>query len=590
MLPTPKARTIAEREGFSYNCIMYDTKKPDVVRFDEAPDFDTAREPITGEYLTVDTATGEATKSKSPSLQIWHNKWMWVKDDYKGFDVNEAYEWSKTWNQEIGNPDGWSYKWDYLLDQAGLPKDWTGSALAEGPSQSAGTGNRVRFSEEEYEPTVENFNRQFNEDLQDFIDGKLPAGHIFDLGDTSELMGKVGLAGWPIEMKAERLNNKKQQENHPYPAETVKDLVDGINNPLGVFRSISHPNCFVILTDIKHDDMNFVVIIRPFTKKGGNVYDVRSLYPKNNKALISWLAEDWDAENDKQYDNGNVLYLRPGFGKEWLEPTKFKLRSKQRSNSAEVRTELNNAAKIAQLFESPNYFEEKAGKSTESGKVNFSVEIPEMPASVKDYEERHEIKRWDDLVSNITQHYKNRDIAGLKRDRDAHANNAKYWARQLKRDLKNGFDDNDGFIKDHRAWVDQDNALSQCVKEALEDLTRMPPMRTAISTTIKIAFRFLTQSGILSLCLHISMTHLQRLAYPRFMNLYIWHMRSWTKQQETDLSTLSFAIIVPTPKEMILSTNYTYLMIPVIGQRKRWPTITKRGQKDLGLMNFCQVK
>ena len=124
-----KAREIAEREGFDYNCMYYNPKKPDVVRFDEAPDFDTAREPITGYYLTVDTSTGEAKRSKNRSAQIWHNKWMWVKDDYKGFDVDEAYEWSKTWNKRVSNPDGLPDKWEYLLTKAGLPVDWSGSAL-----------------------------------------------------------------------------------------------------------------------------------------------------------------------------------------------------------------------------------------------------------------------------------------------------------------------------------------------------------------------------------------------------------------------------------------------------------------------------
>ena len=141
-----KAKAIAEREGIEYKIVYYEPKKPNMVRLDEAPDFDTAREPIPGKWTWVDTETGELGKTGN-SKQIWHNKWMWVKDDYKGFDVDEAYEWSKTWNQEISKPDGWSYKWDYLLDQAGLPKDWTGSALAaEEPVQSTDTGDQARFS------------------------------------------------------------------------------------------------------------------------------------------------------------------------------------------------------------------------------------------------------------------------------------------------------------------------------------------------------------------------------------------------------------------------------------------------------------
>ena len=66
-----------------------------------------------------------------------------MKDDYKGFDVDEAYNWSKEWSQKISNPDGWSYKWDYLLDQTGLPKDWSGSALSDDAGRN---GEQVRFA------------------------------------------------------------------------------------------------------------------------------------------------------------------------------------------------------------------------------------------------------------------------------------------------------------------------------------------------------------------------------------------------------------------------------------------------------------
>ena len=83
-----------EYGAFPYNSIMFDSKK-DVVRFDEAPDFDTAREPRVGRYVSVDLATGTAKEGKSDF--IWHHKWLWVKDDYTGFDVDASREWSRKW-------------------------------------------------------------------------------------------------------------------------------------------------------------------------------------------------------------------------------------------------------------------------------------------------------------------------------------------------------------------------------------------------------------------------------------------------------------------------------------------------------------
>lgn len=114
------AKDILEEEypDFKYNCLMYDKKKPDTLRFDEAPDFDSAREPMPGVMLSVDTSTGKIIKRYSP--QIWHHKWLWVKDDYKGFDVEESYEWSKKWLEKISSPSGYIDKWKAELKDAGL--------------------------------------------------------------------------------------------------------------------------------------------------------------------------------------------------------------------------------------------------------------------------------------------------------------------------------------------------------------------------------------------------------------------------------------------------------------------------------------
>lgn len=114
------AKDILEEKypDFSYNCLMYDKRTPEVLRFDEAPDFDSAREPTPGNMLSVDTNTEKIVKRFSP--QIWHHKWLWVKDDYKGFDVEESYEWSKKWLEKISSPSGYKDKWIAELKDAGL--------------------------------------------------------------------------------------------------------------------------------------------------------------------------------------------------------------------------------------------------------------------------------------------------------------------------------------------------------------------------------------------------------------------------------------------------------------------------------------
>ena len=108
--------------GFEYNCLKYNPKTG-VVAFQEAPDFDTAREPIVGDYVSVNTNTGE-TKT-GHSNYIWHHKWNWVKNDYNGFDVEESWEWSKKWLStltEVSDGNGIG-RWENQLDRFNLPHD-----------------------------------------------------------------------------------------------------------------------------------------------------------------------------------------------------------------------------------------------------------------------------------------------------------------------------------------------------------------------------------------------------------------------------------------------------------------------------------
>ena len=103
--------------NFLFNCIMYD-RKNSIIRFDEAPDFDVRREPHPGDFIEVNFTTMEIRKGHSDF--IWHHKWMWVMDDYDGFDVNESYEWSKEWTQIITHPSGSKRVWDQQLNKGGL--------------------------------------------------------------------------------------------------------------------------------------------------------------------------------------------------------------------------------------------------------------------------------------------------------------------------------------------------------------------------------------------------------------------------------------------------------------------------------------
>lgn len=96
-------------DDFSPNSVLIDFAKYEV-RFDEAPDFDTAREPRAGLTYRVHR---NGFVEKRVVDQIWHHKWLWVKDDYKGFDIQESFNWSKEWLSKLnerayGSPARWA--------------------------------------------------------------------------------------------------------------------------------------------------------------------------------------------------------------------------------------------------------------------------------------------------------------------------------------------------------------------------------------------------------------------------------------------------------------------------------------------------
>lgn len=99
---------------FKFNCVMIDRNKS-IIRFDEAPDFDVAREPHPGDFIEIKLLTMETRKGHSDF--IWHHKWMWVMDDYHGFDVEESYKWSTEWTKRITHPSGSKKIWEMQISE-----------------------------------------------------------------------------------------------------------------------------------------------------------------------------------------------------------------------------------------------------------------------------------------------------------------------------------------------------------------------------------------------------------------------------------------------------------------------------------------
>jgi len=81
-------------DDFSFDVVKYDLNSQ-TLSFISSPDFDDVNEPIVGEGYRV--SRDGHIKHISSSGKIYHHKWLFVKDDYDGFDVEESFERSRRW-------------------------------------------------------------------------------------------------------------------------------------------------------------------------------------------------------------------------------------------------------------------------------------------------------------------------------------------------------------------------------------------------------------------------------------------------------------------------------------------------------------
>ena len=233
-------------------------------------------------------------------------------------------------------------RWNAIVD---MVKESVGADnVITNPEEVKAEYDRIMAGQQRVrERIVEDANSRFNEQLEQQIAGTLPQGHIYQLGTPSPILLSCGLPNLPIELAASRLSDKSMQENHPFDLPEIEGLVYAIQNPLAVFRSATRIGSNVILTELKHGDKSFVVAIQTNRRKGRiTVNDIRSIHYRNTDMnIVNWINE------------GLADYIKPTFAQEWLEPTIKKLRSKPQYNSAEVRAQLKDVAKVVKKFENP---------------------------------------------------------------------------------------------------------------------------------------------------------------------------------------------------------------------------------------------
>ena len=222
--------------------------------------------------------------------------------------------------------------------------------------EEASKSDDIRFRQEERAAReLAEVNERFNEELQKQIDGTLPAGHVYQLGMPSRILHSAGIPNLPIELVASRLSDKSMQENHPFDLSEVVDLPNAIQRPLAVFRSATHVGSNVILTNLKHEERNYIVAIET-NRRAGKVLvnSIRSVHYRNDLNIIGWI-------NDHLAD-----YVSEEFRENWITEKKNELLSKPQYNSVDVRKKLISAANILKDFQNPTIDEKNHSALSEN--------------------------------------------------------------------------------------------------------------------------------------------------------------------------------------------------------------------------------
>ncbi len=68
------------------------------VSFIQCVDFDAALEPTVGDIVTIDAEGHSRHRPQPRDPEIYHHKWLFVADDYAGFDVQESKQRSLAWS------------------------------------------------------------------------------------------------------------------------------------------------------------------------------------------------------------------------------------------------------------------------------------------------------------------------------------------------------------------------------------------------------------------------------------------------------------------------------------------------------------
>jgi hypothetical protein len=204
-------------------------------------------------------------------------------------------------------------------------------------------------------------NEQFNNELQQQIEGRLPKGHVYRLGNPKAILQSTGFPNLTIELNADILLRKATVYGHDFGLSEIVDLPKTIQNPLAVFAYGDKTKAQNILIEVESKNgKKFLVGISLNPKISGkniDVNSVRNVFPKDAHEWINWINQ----EKGLYYNKEKVLKF---LDQQRINPADVafgfpKKNQVQQEKSKLSEFALNSAANIVQNFQNPKLSGEK---------------------------------------------------------------------------------------------------------------------------------------------------------------------------------------------------------------------------------------
>ena len=210
---------------------------------------------------------------------------------------------------------------------------------------------------------VKKANDRFNEELELQVKGELEEGHVYKLGMPSDILLSTGVPNLPIQMSAQRLEDKATKFGHNFDIAEVKDLVNAIQKPIAIFEYGDRNKSQNLIVEIQKDGKNFIIglSLNPVVKgKALEINSVRNVFPKDNAEWLNWISQN------------KLLYA----DKEKIQA----LIDKQQTNLADVNyLNLDDVAKKVKDFENPKLFDGKISEVDKKGSDSIDRSVRENP-------------------------------------------------------------------------------------------------------------------------------------------------------------------------------------------------------------------